>query len=44
MKAKPHDTNHRSIYEIAGLEIIENELRFYIETKTLHRRNGNFVS
>ena len=44
MKAKPHDTNHRSIYEITGLEIIENELRFYIETQTLYRRNGNVLS
>ena len=44
MKAKPHDTNHRPIYEITGLEIIENELRFYIETKTFYRRNANVMS
>ncbi len=44
MKAKPHDTNHRPIYEITRLEIIENELRFYIETKTFDRRNANFMS
>lgn len=44
MKAKPYDNNHRSIYEITGLEIIENELRFYIETKTFDRRNANVIS
>ena len=43
-KAKPYDTNHRLMYEIIGLEMIENELRFYIETETFDRRNANFMS
>ena len=32
------------MYEITGLEMIENELRFYIETETFDRRNANFMS
>ena len=32
------------MYEIIGLEMIENEMRFYIETETFDRGNANFMS
>ena len=43
-KAKPHDTNHKPVYEITKLEMIENKMRFYVETKTFYRENANVMS